>query len=688
MKKLFTVLALAAALLSCAPKAETKAEDNAQFVKEMGVGWNLGNTLDAQGKDETAWNNPRTTQEIIDMVADKGFKTLRVPITWQNHLDENFNIEKAWLDRVEEVVNYGLNRDMYVIINIHHDEEIISPTYERVEVSKEVVETIWRQVSERFKGYDNRVIFETLNEMRVKGSPEEWKGGTEETRDCLNQLHAAALGVIRSSGENNAERKVMISTYAASAAEVAMQGLALPEGDENLLVSIHSYFPHIFCQTRKANLCWGTAKDKAELDEMFDQIQESFIDKGYSVVMGEWGSVNNDNDAQRAIHAAYYTYKALSHGICPVVWDDGGKFRLLDRHNLRWERENIADAIIKGYNCTDESEVDPVAQNFAFVKRMEVGWNLGNTLDAIGEDETAWHNPRTTKAMIDFVRAKGFKTLRVPTTWHRHLGPAPEYKIEKEWLDRAEEVVNYGLDNDMYVILNIHHDEEVIVPSYAELEESTKIVEAIWRQLAERFNKYDEHLIFETLNEMRVKGSPVEWSGGDDEGRDCVNQLHAAAIDVIRASGGNNATRKIMVSAYAGSPNKAAVEAVRMPEGDANIIASVHAYTPTALCLKSEIRQTEWDVESGKADIDNMLDVLCATFTEKGVPIVMGEWGSQRRDNDEARARHAAYYAGACLERGIAPVVWDDGGQFQLLDRRKVEWLGESIADAIVGAKK
>ena len=674
--------------MSCAPKAEAPAESNAQFVKSMGIGWNLGNTLDAQGEDETAWHNPRTTQEIIDMVADKGFKTLRVPITWQNHLDENYNIEKEWLDRVEEVVNYGLKRDMYVIVNIHHDEEIISPSYERLEQSKEVVASIWRQVSERFKGYDNRLIFETLNEMRVKGTPQEWKGGTEENRDCINQLHVAALDAIRSSGENNTSRKVMISTYAASAQKLAMQGLVLPEGDDNLLISVHSYYPYSFCQSRKPNLCWGTAEDKAELDKMFNQIKESFIDRGYSVVLGEWGSLNNNNDAQRAIHAAYYTYKALSHGICPVVWDDGGQFRLLDRHNLRWERENIADAIVKGYNCTDEKEVDPVAQNFAFVERMELGWNLGNTLDAIGDDETAWHNPRTTKAMIDFVRAKGFKTLRVPTTWHRHLGSAPDYKIEKAWLDRVEEVVNYGLDNDMYVILNIHHDESIIEPSYAKLEESKLIVEAIWSQVSERFNKYDDHLIFETLNEMRVKGSPLEWKGGDKEGRECLNKLHVAAINVIRASGGNNSTRKIMVSAYAGSPDKQVIDAVRLPKGDANIIASVHAYTPYDLCLSSPTPQTEWEVESGKADIDGMLDVISERYIEQGVPIVMGEWGTQNRDNDPARARHAAYYAGACLERGICPVVWDDGGQFQLLDRRKIEWKRESIADAIVGAKK
>ncbi len=346
MKKLLLTLAFGAALLGCTVPASTPFEQNLAFVKEMGAGWNLGNTLDAMGPDETVWNNPYTTQEIIDMVSEKGFKTLRVPTTWKFHIDENNIIETAWLDRVEEIVGYGLKNDMYVIVNIHHDEEIIAPSYARLEESTEVIEAIWQQVAERFKDYDNRLIFETLNEMRIKGSDEEWKGGTEEGRDCINKLHAAALDVIRTSGGNNASRKVMLSTYAASAAEVAMQGLVLPEGDDNLLVSIHSYYPHPFSQSKTATPEWGTDEDKADMEELFISIKECFMDKGHAVVMGEWGSVNKDNDEARAIHAGYYAAKAIEYGIAPVVWDDGGKFQLLDRHNLSWKREGIADAIV------------------------------------------------------------------------------------------------------------------------------------------------------------------------------------------------------------------------------------------------------------------------------------------------------------------------------------------------------
>ncbi len=338
-------------------------------------------------------------------------------------------------------------------------------------------------------------------------------------------------------------------------------------------------------------------------------------------------------------------------------------------------------------SCCSEKP-DALADNRAFVKEMEVGWNLGNTLDAKGADETAWHNPVTTKEMIDFVHAQGFKTLRVPTTWQFHLGGAPDYKIEEAWLNRVEEIVNYGLDNDMYVIVNIHHDEDIIEPSYAKLDESILIVKSIWQQVADRFQKYDNHVIFETLNEMRVTGIPEEWSGGTPEGRDCVNKLHAAAISTIRATGGNNAERKIMVSAYAGSPNKVAIEAVEFPAGDKNLIASVHSYCPTKFSLPAKDPKVEWGTEEDKAEVDAMLDLIRQVFDAKGVPAVMGEWGSVNNNNDEARARHAAYYAKACIDRGICPVVWDDGGSFQILDRRNLEWKRKGMADGIVGAIK
>ncbi len=338
----------------------------------------------------------------------------------------------------------------------------------------------------------------------------------------------------------------------------------------------------------------------------------------------------------------------------------------------------------------DTPEVDDQAilAGMEFVADMGVGWNLGNTLDAHGSDETAWGNAYTTKGMIDMIKERGFNTLRIPITWQFHLGDGPDYIVEQAWLERIEEVVNYGLDNDMYVIINIHHDEEIIEPSYSKIAQSITIIESIWQQAATQFKDYGNKLIFETLNEMRVEGSAEEWSGGTAEGRDCINQLHAAAVDVIRATGGNNETRKIMLSTYAASVNEDAMADLEFPDDDYNIIVALHSYTPYAFCLKDEDPTTIWGTQSDMDEIDNLFASIKKAFIDRGHPVIMGEWGSQDHDNDASRALHAAYYAGAAIDNGICPIVWDDGSGFMLYNRHQYKWYHEDVVDAIVNSVK
>lgn len=319
-----------------------------QFVRDMDVGWNLGNTLDSKGKDETAWANPKATKELIGVIKEKGFKTLRVPVTWQYHIGPgpDFKIESSWLKRVEEVVNYGLDNDMYVIINIHHDEEWIIATYQECEKVKNELKQVWTQIAEHFKNYPEKLIFETLNEVRLKNTPEEWNGGTAESRDCLNQFHQVCVDAIRSTGRKNKHRYLMISPYAASSVPNALKGFELPD-DKNLIVSIHNYYPWKLCleKTRKD---WGSEKDKKELDGEFDRLVEKFLSKGIPVVMGEWGTVNNKNLEDRLRHAEYYVSECLRRGICPVWWDNGypHEFAIINRKNNQWLFPEIADAIV------------------------------------------------------------------------------------------------------------------------------------------------------------------------------------------------------------------------------------------------------------------------------------------------------------------------------------------------------
>ncbi len=320
-----------------------------EFVLDMGSGWNLGNTLDTEDIDVTAWGNPITTKAMIDAVAEKGFKTLRLPVTWRFHTGDapDYILESDWLDRVENIANFALSNDMYVIINIHHDDEWIVPTYENAPAVKERLTKTWTQIANRFKPYGDYVIFETLNEPRHEGSPEEWEGGTTEGRDVVNQYHQVSVDAIRATGGNNAVRKIMVSTYAAGTGENVLDDYLVPNNDVNVIVSIHSYSPYLF-SLAGTDPTWGTDADKAELTEEFNTIQDKFNNEGRAVVMGEWGSTFANNVADRLAHAEYYAGLCAERGICPIWWDNGNadEFGLFNRNTLEWVYPEIADAIV------------------------------------------------------------------------------------------------------------------------------------------------------------------------------------------------------------------------------------------------------------------------------------------------------------------------------------------------------
>lgn len=330
-------------------------------------------------------------------------------------------------------------------------------------------------------------------------------------------------------------------------------------------------------------------------------------------------------------------------------------------------------------------------------REMKVGWNLGNTLDAKNdneesmglESETCWGNVKTSKAMMDMLKAKGFNVVRVPVTWEKHMGSAPDYTVDKAWMDRVEEVVNYVLDNNMYCLLNSHHDEWVVLHN-AEKNEAIPRLEKLWTQIATRFKDYGDYLVFETLNEPRLYGEPTEWSGGTAEARTILNEYNVAAVNAMRATGGNNATRHIMIPTHAATSMETAQNALTIPDG--NIIVSQHTYWPYDFTMNPD-GTDQWGSATDKSNADKELDRIAAKFVQKGIPVIIGEWGSiNRNNNDAARVVHAGYYAEAARKRGMIPVWWDNGGlgtvinngAFGLLDRKNLSWFKENIADALV----
>jgi len=323
------------------------------FVAEMGIGWNLGNSLDVTNVDKTAWGNPLPSQEIIDIVYNMGFRTLRIPVTWRFNQQSSapYTIDANYLTQVQETVNYGISKNMHVIINIHHDNTWVRPTTADAPQVKERLASLWNQVATRFRAYGDMLIFETLNENRLLNSPEEWIGGTEEGRTVLNEYHEEIVNTIRATGGNNQGRMLMISTYAASTLPVAMDGLEIPNNDQRIIISLHTYFPWPFAGPEDALAEWGSDQDKAQLEEEFDRIHNKWIvQEQHPVILGEWGAVDKNNLNTREAYYQFYVEQSTARGLLPIVWDDGGDFRMLNRSDLVWYFPTLAETIVDAAN--------------------------------------------------------------------------------------------------------------------------------------------------------------------------------------------------------------------------------------------------------------------------------------------------------------------------------------------------
>jgi endoglucanase len=337
-----------------------RARTAADIVKEMGQGWNLGNTLDAYGNtanplaDETQWGNPKTTKALVDAVRKAGFTTLRLPVSWDDHMSGSAHtIDPAWLDRVEEVARYALDDGMTVIVNIHHNNGWEALTSANEANARAILAQLWTQIATRLRAYDHHLVFEVMNEPRVAvNGVDDWVGKAEYY-DVLNRLDAVALTTIRATGGNNARRLVMLPSYAAAPDDAQLDPLVLP-ADTMIALSSHAYRPWSFAGDQQGTSLFS---GQAELDQLFARLNTKFVAKGIPVVIGEWASTDKGNPVERVSHARYFVQGATKYGMPTVWWDNGNKTRtptatdvmaLLDRSNNTWVHQDINDAIFCG----------------------------------------------------------------------------------------------------------------------------------------------------------------------------------------------------------------------------------------------------------------------------------------------------------------------------------------------------
>lgn len=307
---------------------------------------------------------------------------------------------------------------------------------------------------------------------------------------------------------------------------------------------------------------------------------------------------------------------------------------------------------------------------------MDKGWNLGNTFDATGgkkddpySQETSWGNPQVTKELIDGVKAAGFTTIRIPVTWNNYIDKSNGYQIDEAFLNRVNEIVDYALENEMFVILNAHHEEWVNDKNIHEnYEEIGKELNAVWSQLADHFAEYDQHLIFEGMNEPRAVGMGYEWNG-NQACYDAVNYLDQVFVDCIRSNGkGYNSERALMIPGYAASMNAAVLKSIQIPQYNGkdaeNLIISVHCYSPYNFCLTDDQESFSPENTQDTSGITSLINNLKSLFINNGIPVVIGECGATNtNDNDDARKLWFIFMGDITRENGIPAVLWDNGAK-------------------------
>ncbi|MBP0972445.1 MAG: cellulase family glycosylhydrolase [Oscillospiraceae bacterium] len=319
--------------------------------------------------------------------------------------------------------------------------------------------------------------------------------------------------------------------------------------------------------------------------------------------------------------------------------------------------------------------------------KMVIGWNLGNTLDcgntglsstaAPKKFATAWGNPEPTELQFQALKDGGFNTVRIPTTWYEHLewdADSQMYLVNDQWMDYVKQTVDYAYDRDMFVILNIHHENFINVKQFTEetYEDASKKMNDIWTQVAEEFKDYDQHLIFEGMNEPRQTANPSVQQWGDGSGDNgyswgYVNRLNKVFVDAVRGNGSAaNKERLLMLPGYVASSSENAIRNIEIPAGAGNVALSVHAYAPYYFTMATDSNanhnfpgKSGWG-EDYEYALETMFNMLNQVQNDKGAPIIIGEFSASDFGNTEDRCRWATSYLSKAKNAGIPCVLWDN----------------------------
>ena len=348
-------------------------ESAAQAVKNMGIGTNFGNCTDVVAMwmnmnsnsvtdFEKAWGQEPTTKPMVDFLKQNGFNSVRIPVTWFQHMKADGTVDEAWMNRIQEIVDYVIDNGMYCILNVHHDtgadsddiKHWIKADEANYKENKEKFEYLWKQIATRFKNYDQHLLFEGYNEMLDANNT--WNAPKNASSyKGLNGYAQSFVNAVRATGGNNESRNLIVSTYAAACGDDVLSNLTIPTDkvDGHIAVEVHTYAPwDWFAQKGK----WDASCSK-EIKNMFTRLNSKFISKGIPCIIGEYGthgtkSVSKNSSASEiqaaADQAADIVKQGKAYGVATFYWMS--IFSEKDRTVPQWTLPTVVEAMKKAYN--------------------------------------------------------------------------------------------------------------------------------------------------------------------------------------------------------------------------------------------------------------------------------------------------------------------------------------------------
>ena len=342
-----------------------------EIASHLGIGWNLGNSLECPG-GETEWNNPKVKPKIIRAVKNAGFQTIRIPCAWDSHADpETMIIDPKWMNRVQEVVDMALDNDLFVILNSHWDGGWLEehPFYKYQEAVNTKQAAYWTQIANHFKAYDERLLFAGTNEVHA-----DYNAPTTENETVLESYQQTFIDAVRETGGNNATRTLIVQTYNTNIRH-GIDYYTIPQDTVpgRLMVEVHHYDPYQFTIMNPSDFPYWSADDRPEgaetwstasdIRKLFSDLKAKWPDQGVPVIMGEYGAVSRaELRDQRQIQSRldwlrFNTSLAINSGVIPVYWDNGAKkngFALFDRKTGKTIDPQALKAIIDATEETND----------------------------------------------------------------------------------------------------------------------------------------------------------------------------------------------------------------------------------------------------------------------------------------------------------------------------------------------